>query len=283
MARAAARVDDNHVCPLTTPTMHVGGLILPPGAVNTLVNGHHAARVNDKAFCVAPAPDTVRGGLITVFIEGSPASRIMDKTDVGSIVLGSPNVQLGEWGGGPLTPFQAQWLYDYLSEQHNIPFEYATDGCFARADRMAEFISSLGIPVQKQWVAETAASGPLHVPIANYPSGGVTWGWHVAPTVQVAQPGGGSQSMILDPSLRPGGPITVDQWRGMQSPNPADTATTSTPPDVYFNPYDETTNTWTPSLRDPATTASDLENYRGKRAALPPSSGRNVPDAPEHY
>lgn len=283
MARNAARVDDNHVCPLLTPTVHVGGPILLPGAPNTLINGHHAARVNDKATCVAPAPDTVRGGLITVFIDGSPASRIADATDVGSIVVASPDVLYGEWGGGPLTPFQAQWLYDYLSQQENIPFEYATDGCFARADRMAENISALGIPVNKQWVSMTSASDVLHVPITDYPGGGVTWGWHVAPTVDVATPGGGSTPMIIDPSLRPGGPITVDQWIGMQNSTPAATATTSTPPDVYFNPYDESTGTWRNYPRDPAGTAADLENYRNERAALPASSGRNVPNAPVHY
>src|SRR5688572_16917160 len=138
--RPAARVTDNHVCPLTTPTIHIGGPILPPGAVVTLVNGLPAARVDDKALCNAPAPDTVRGGLISVFVEGNPFSRIVDRTDVGTIVVGSADVLLGEWGGGPLTPYQAQWLYDYMARQNNIPFEYATDGCFARADRMADLM-----------------------------------------------------------------------------------------------------------------------------------------------
>jgi hypothetical protein len=120
-------------------------------------------------------------------------------TDVGRIVTASTNVLLGEWGGGPLSPAQAQWLYDYMSRQRHIPFEYATDGCFARADRMAQHMNALGIDTKKQWVAATSASGPLHVPIVDYPGGGVTWGWHVAPVVPVAQPGGGTELMVIDP------------------------------------------------------------------------------------
>ncbi len=279
MTRPAARVDDNHVCPLTTPPPHVGGLILPPGGVNTIVNGHHAARVSDKAFCVAPAPDTVRGGLISVFVDGNPFSRLADKTDVGNIVVGSPDVLLGEWGGGPLTPYQAQWLYDYMSKQENIPFEYATDGCFARADRMAELIGSLDIPVQKQWVWDVTGNSGLNVPIANYPGGGVSWRYHVAPVVQVAGTPGG---MIIDPSMRPGGPISVADWTSRMNPNGVTTATTATGTDVYYQPYDPSTNTWGTPQRS-APTARDLENYRGERARLPASSGRNVPNAPVHY
>lgn len=283
MARSAARIDDSHICPLTAPAIHVGGPILLPGALHTFINGKNAARVNDKAFCTAPAPDTVRGGLITVFIDGSPASRIADKTDVGSIVVGSADVLLGEWGGGPLKPFQAKWLYNYLAEQKEIPFEYATDGCFARADRMSELIRSLGIPVQKQWVSMTSTSGPLHVPINNYPNGGVKWSYHVAPTVQVAQPGGGSLPMIMDPSLRPGGPITVDQWIGMQTSKPGAVETVPTPASVYLNPYDEPTDTWRPIMGSPDRTAASLEYYRVQREALPASSGRNVLNAPVHF
>jgi uncharacterized Zn-binding protein involved in type VI secretion len=283
MARSAARIDDNHIYPLVAPAIHAGGPILLPGAPLTFINGKNAARVSDKAFCTAPAPDTLRGGLITVFIDGNPASRIADKTDVGSIVAGSADVLLGEWGGGPLTSFQAKWLYDYLAKQGDIPFEYATDGCFARADRMSDLISSLGIPVQKQWVSATAASGLLQVPINNYPGNGVKWLWHVAPTVQVAQPGGGSLPMIMDPSLRPGAPITVEHWIGVQSSNPTATATTVTSPRVYKNPYNESTKAWRPRDGSPSETARDLELYRIRREGLPASSGRNVPIAPVHF
>ena len=286
MARKAARVDDSHSCPLTTPEVHVGGPILAQGAPNTLFNGKHAARVTDKATCVAPAPDTVRGGLITVFIDGSPASRELDNTDKGFILAGSPDILLGESSGGPLTPFQAQWLYMYLADQKDIPFEFATDGCFARADRMSEFIASLGLPVQKQWVWRTPQSGMLSVPIADYPDGGVTWRWHVAPVVPVLQPDGSTEPMVLDPSLALGGPVAVGDWIAKQTMFPDDTVTMATPPNVYYHHYNEKYGKWEPAedrYRDPNTTAKDLENYRRERAALPASSGRNVPNAPVHF
>ncbi|HRI63504.1 MAG TPA: protein-glutamine glutaminase family protein [Polyangium sp.] len=295
MGRKAARVDDNHVCPLngtppafTPPPPHVGGPILPLGAENVLFNGHHAARVTDKAECAKKAvpDDTIRGGLMTFFIEGNPAARIYDKTDVGSIVEGSPNIELGEWAGGALTPEQAQWLYDYLKQQKEIPFEYATDGCFARADRMADYIGALGASVDKQWVRATTASGSLHVPISNYPGGGPTWGWHVAPVVQVIQPGGAVQPMVLDPSLGLAGPVSVGDWIAPQTTNPGAVVTGSTSKDVYFRGWNSRTESWNDAsntMRTPERTASDLNDYRQLRANLPSSSGRNVPNVPVHY
>ena len=47
MGMPAARVGDMHVCPLATPTPHVGGPILPPGGITVLIGGMPAARVGD--------------------------------------------------------------------------------------------------------------------------------------------------------------------------------------------------------------------------------------------
>lgn len=287
MERPAARVNDIHICPLVNPsgTPHVGGPILPPSAPTVKINDQPAARVGDHAFCVGAPPDTIRGGLITVFICGSPSSRLLDPTDAGKIFAGSPNVLLGEWAGGPLTPYQAQWLYDYLASETNIPYEFATDGCFARADRMARYILDLGIPVQKQWVRATGASGPLQVPITNYPGGGVTWGWHVAPLVQVAG-SSGTSGMVLDPSLNCGGPVSVTDWVSRQSSNPSATVTSPTNANVYFRGWDRSTETWDSSRdvsSDPARTQMDLDHYRTQRANLPASSGRRIPNAPVHF
>ncbi len=82
--------------------------------------------MTDKAECAKKAvpDDTVRGGLMTFFIEGNPAARILDKTDVGNIVTGSPDIELGEWAGGALTMEQAQWLYDYMA----LEFRYRKHG-----------------------------------------------------------------------------------------------------------------------------------------------------------
>src|SRR5580765_8443101 len=57
--KPAARLTDMHVCPMVTGIVpHVGGPILPPGAVTVLIGGLPAARVGDMATCVGP-PDTI--------------------------------------------------------------------------------------------------------------------------------------------------------------------------------------------------------------------------------
>ena len=95
----AARIGDMHVCPMVTPSVppipHVGGPILPPGAVNTLIGGVPAARVGDMAVCVGP-PDVIAKGSVTVLIGSMPAARMGDLTaHGGTIVIGFPTVMIG--------------------------------------------------------------------------------------------------------------------------------------------------------------------------------------------
>jgi uncharacterized Zn-binding protein involved in type VI secretion len=74
---------------------HVGGPILPPGAITVLIGGMPAARVGDMAVCVGP-PDVIALGSFTVLISGQPAARIADLTaHGGSIVMGLPTVLIG--------------------------------------------------------------------------------------------------------------------------------------------------------------------------------------------
>jgi uncharacterized Zn-binding protein involved in type VI secretion len=99
MPQPAARVGDMHVCPMLTPGVppipHVGGPILPPGAVTVLIGGMPAARVTDMAVCVGP-PDLVALGAFTVLIGGMPAARMGDLTaHGGTIVMGYPMVLIG--------------------------------------------------------------------------------------------------------------------------------------------------------------------------------------------
>lgn len=92
----ASRITDMHVCPmLTGPVPHVGGPILPPGAVQVLIGFLPAARATDMCVCVGP-PDTIVKGSATVLIGGLPAARMGDTTaHGGSIVLGCPQVMIG--------------------------------------------------------------------------------------------------------------------------------------------------------------------------------------------
>jgi uncharacterized Zn-binding protein involved in type VI secretion len=74
---------------------HVGGPVLPPGAVTTLIGGMPAARVGDMCLCVGP-PDVVAMGSTTVLIGGMLAARLGSMTaHGGSIVVGCPTVLIG--------------------------------------------------------------------------------------------------------------------------------------------------------------------------------------------
>ena len=99
MGQPAARITDMHVCPMVTPGLppipHVGGPILPPGAVTVLIGGLPAARVGDMAVCVGP-PDAIAMGSFTVLTMGQPQARIGDLcAHGGTIVMGLPTVLVG--------------------------------------------------------------------------------------------------------------------------------------------------------------------------------------------
>jgi len=96
MGMPAARVGDMHVCPLLTPLPHVGGPILPPGAITVLIGGMPAARVTDLCVCATGPPDVIALGSFTVLTMSLPAARMLDITaHGGSIVIGCPTVLIG--------------------------------------------------------------------------------------------------------------------------------------------------------------------------------------------
>ena len=96
MGMPASRISDMHVCPMVTVLVpHVGGPILPPGAITVLIGGLPAARVGDMAVCVGP-PDVIVLGSFTVLTMSMPQARIGDLTaHGGAIVLGLPTVLVG--------------------------------------------------------------------------------------------------------------------------------------------------------------------------------------------
>lgn len=91
----AARVGDNHTCPMVTGFVpHVGGPVIS-GSGNVIIAGMPAARLGDPLVCVGP-PDTIAQGSGTVMINGLPAARLGDLTAHGGvIVMGAPNVIIG--------------------------------------------------------------------------------------------------------------------------------------------------------------------------------------------
>ena len=101
MGQPAARIGDNHMCPMVTPGVppipHVGGPI-SIGCPTVLIGSMPAARVGDMCVCVGP-PDVIAKGSMVVLIGGMPAARMLDLTaHAGSIVLGLPTVLIGDAG-----------------------------------------------------------------------------------------------------------------------------------------------------------------------------------------
>jgi uncharacterized Zn-binding protein involved in type VI secretion len=84
--KPAARVSDLHTCPMATGVApHVGGPILPPGAVKVLIGGLPAARMGDQATCTGP-PDAILLGSLKVLINNQPAARMGDPTSHGGVI-----------------------------------------------------------------------------------------------------------------------------------------------------------------------------------------------------
>lgn len=92
----AARISDNHVCPMVNPgpVPHVGGPI-SKGSATVMIGYLPAARVSDMCICTGP-PDVIAKGSSSVMIEYMPAARVTDQTvHGGAIVSGCPQVVIG--------------------------------------------------------------------------------------------------------------------------------------------------------------------------------------------
>ncbi|MEP7377638.1 MAG: PAAR domain-containing protein [Chitinophagaceae bacterium] len=94
----AARVGDNHSCPLSNPgsgNPHTGGLITGPGVSKVLIGKKPAAVIGDKCTCVGPV-DSIATGSTTVKIGGQYAARMDDMTQHGGkITSGFAKVIIG--------------------------------------------------------------------------------------------------------------------------------------------------------------------------------------------
>lgn len=105
----AARVNDNHLCPMQSPAVvpipHVGGPIMGPGVATVLVEGIPASVVGDVCICVGP-PATVSTGSTGVLIAGRAAARVGDPTAHGGAIAGpgAATVMIGEIGGNNSKP-----------------------------------------------------------------------------------------------------------------------------------------------------------------------------------
>jgi uncharacterized Zn-binding protein involved in type VI secretion len=87
MGMPAARVGDPHICPAVTGVVpHVGGVIMPPGAVTVIIGGQPAARITDMTMCAGP-PGIVIKGSMTVLTMGLPQARMLDPAAHGGMIV----------------------------------------------------------------------------------------------------------------------------------------------------------------------------------------------------
>ena len=131
MGKPAARVSDQHLCPLFDgPKPHVGGPILPPGTVTVLIGGLPAATVGSPCLCVSPVPDSIVLGSPTVLIGGVPAARLFDLTaHGGSIVFGAGTVLIGEFAAvGAVAVFPGQQHFGNCGVQSSAQIIHQATG-----------------------------------------------------------------------------------------------------------------------------------------------------------
>lgn len=131
-----------------------------------------------------------------------------------------------------------------------IPFRYPRDGCWARAHEMRRLMDAAGTPPGKVWIYGWLTG----VPTVNHHSCSVSWGWHVAPTLDVTI-GGEVVSYVIDPSLFDE-PVPESVWAFVQ--NDPTAVLVHTGGEVFYRASDGTT------YLDPtyAETATDLATYR---------------------
>jgi len=276
--KPAARVGDNHSCPMVTGTVpHVDGPILPLGCPTVLIGGSPAARVGDMVVCKGP-PDIIVKGSATVLICGMPAARKGDSTAHGGvIVVGCPTVLIGDaasgdtgvgsatlvLGPGAITMEAATILFNNMALQNDIAFKYPAEGCYARAHLMVQRLQDLGASPSKVWTFASSRNDLLWVDTPNHPDGKVKWGYHVAPTIPVQQEDGTVKDMVVDPSLFDH-PVTVEEWRETQHDNPKVVKTKIGEPPI---PENGGSGYW-PSEDPPKGTDADarktMENFKSK-------------------
>ncbi len=140
-----------------------------------------------------------------------------------------------------------------------IPFLYPDDGCWGRAHEMCRLMAAVGADPRKVWIR-----GSLRVSSRNKPNCLVTWGWHVAPTVEVAS-WGSAQTYVIDPALFEG-PVPLATWKGVQG-DPAATLT-HTGADIFHYYY-------APHTYDPTYSLTNgvLADYRNELKLRCASSG----------
>jgi hypothetical protein len=166
-----------------------------------------------------------------------------------------------------VTPQRAQQLFNLVNARlccpascpaPCIPFLYPDDGCWGRAHEMCRLMIADGSQPEKVWIY-----GNLRVSSQNKPDCVVRWGWHVAPTLQVAA-GAGVQTWVIDPSLFTG-PVTQAAWFSVQGdPN---AVLEPSPANVFYRGRGGAGTQFDPSYTETNTVLTRYRNNLKLRAA----------------
>ena len=108
---------------------------------------------------------------------------------------------------------------DTTGAQSPVPYHYPVDGCYARAQMMAQMLTRAGIASERVFATSTVPGG-LHIPnqfSEDQPGGApaeTTWWYHVAPIVRVRSAAGAIEETVIDPSTQSGPVPIADVARG---------------------------------------------------------------------
>jgi Glutaminase len=95
-----------------------------------------------------------------------------------------------------------------------VPFQYAVDGCYARAHAMRKVIeSNYGYTSYKRFIFARLPNTGLTVKAAAWGNSGccIPWAWHVAPALKVRLANGTLVWYVLDPSIF-NAPVPAETW-----------------------------------------------------------------------
>lgn len=83
----AARLGDNHACPMLNPdeSPHTGGPV-KEGDFSVMIGGMPAARSGDAATCIGPM-DVINSGSDSILIGNRPAAALGSRTAHGGVIV----------------------------------------------------------------------------------------------------------------------------------------------------------------------------------------------------
>lgn len=96
-------------------------------------------------------------------------------------------------------------IFQEMTVQGKIPFGFPEDGCYARAHEMARLLEK-----RKVLTAKVFALGKFRIDTEKAKNGSVTWGFHVAPVIEVDD-GKEKHLWVIDPSLFYE-PVSLEAW-----------------------------------------------------------------------